>query len=61
MHTNDALTHLDHQLDELQFLAQRLGDDATLLRVGRLRSLLVLLEELREQPACIPQQRAVAT
>ena len=60
MHANDALAHLDHQLDELRSLAQLLADEATVLAVTRLRSLLVLVEELREQPALIPDQRVLA-
>ena len=60
MHADDALAHLDHQLDELRSLAQLLADEATVLAVTRLRSLLVLVEELREQPVLIPDQRALA-
>ena len=60
MHTDDALAHLDHQLDELQSLAELSGDQATQQGVGRLRFLLALLEDLRTQPALIPDQKVLA-
>lgn len=54
----DTPTQLDGGLDELQALALWVGDTESALRAARLRRLLALVADLRnDPPVAVPAQR----